>query len=175
MFSHPEIAPRFEGATLEGKISGFGLPLGSRRLPISSDRVILTGDAASLIDPFSGEGIGNAMISGRMAAQTIMELLPDDKMEAASLKKYDQRLYKKIGQELNISRMMQRLVNYPWLFDFVARKGNSNPSLKLLMTMMFESVDLRSELTRASFYWKLLFGAKSSAQSAGMEKSAKQI
>lgn len=164
MFTHREVAPRFKGATVEGKISGFGLPLGSRRLPISTNRVLLTGDAASLIDPFSGEGIGNAMISGRVAAQTIMDLLPENSLDGESLKEYDRRVYRKIGQELNVSRMMQRLVNYPWLFDFVAKKGNSNPSLKLLMTMMFESVDLRSELTKPSFYWKLLFGARQSAQ-----------
>lgn len=157
---HPEISPRFQNAEIEGKVMGFGLPLGSRTLPISSNRVLLTGDAASLIDPFSGEGIGNAMISGRMAAKHIIDLFPKDQFNARTLEAYDKAIYNKLGPELRVSHLMQKLVNYPWLFDFVAKKGNRNPSVKALMTMMFESVDLRKELTRPGFYWSLLFGSK---------------
>lgn len=158
--THPEISPRFRDTEIEGKVMGFGLPLGSRTLPISAHRILLTGDAASLIDPFSGEGIGNAMVSGRLAAKQIMELLPNDRFDAQSLTAYDQAVYNKLGPELRVSHMMQKLVNYPWLFDFVAKKGSRNPSVKALMTMMFESVDLRKELTRPGFYWNLFFGSK---------------
>ena len=33
----------------------------------------LVGDAASLIDPFSGEGVGNALVTGEIAARHIVE------------------------------------------------------------------------------------------------------
>ena len=33
----------------------------------------LVGDSASLVDPFSGEGVGNAAVSGEMAARHVME------------------------------------------------------------------------------------------------------
>lgn len=158
--THPEISPRFKGAEIEGKVMGFGLPLGSRKLPISSNRILLTGDAASLIDPFSGEGIGNAMVSGRLAAKHIIELYPEGRFDSETMKAYDKAVYNKLGPELRVSHMMQKLVNYPWLFDFVAKKGNRNPSVKALMTMMFESVDLRKELTRPGFYGSLLFGSR---------------
>lgn len=158
--THPEISPRFKNTEIEGKVMGFGLPLGSRKLPISSDRVMLTGDAASLIDPFSGEGIGNAMVSGRLAAQHIIKHAAQGRFDAESMKTYDKAVYNKLGPELRVSYMMQKLVNYPWLFDFVAKKGNRNPSVKALMTMMFESIDLRKELTRPGFYGSLLFGSK---------------
>jgi len=54
----PSIRDRFKNAERIGKIEGFGLPLGSRKVPMSGDRFMLCGDAASLIDPLSGEGIG---------------------------------------------------------------------------------------------------------------------
>ncbi len=158
MQSHPDIAPRFSHSTLEGPIVGFGLPLGSRKIPISSARAMLVGDAASLIDPFSGEGIGNAMISGRIAAQTILRLWPEQAFDAKSLQSYDDAVYRKLGQELRLSRTMQKMVRFPKLFDFFVRKSNQNSSLKLLITMMFESVDLRKELARPYFYWDLLMG-----------------
>ena len=69
--STKEIKQRFEGSKLEGEIQGWGLPLGSERRTLTGDNFILTGDAGSLIDPFTGEGIGNALLSGMYAAETI--------------------------------------------------------------------------------------------------------
>ncbi len=66
---HPQFAERFKDARPLEKMRGYGLPLGSRPRPLSGEGWMLVGDAASLIDPFSGEGIGNAMISGEFAAK----------------------------------------------------------------------------------------------------------
>jgi flavin-dependent dehydrogenase len=67
--SHPAIAPRFREAEQIGEVKLYGLPLGSKKRQLSGDHYMLTGDAAMLIDPFTGEGIGNAMMSGMLAAQ----------------------------------------------------------------------------------------------------------
>ena len=61
--THPTLAPRFAGATRLGAVKGFGLPLGSKRRALSGAGYCLLGDAGSLIDPFSGEGISHAMVS----------------------------------------------------------------------------------------------------------------
>ena len=37
----------------------------------TTGRIRLVGDAASLVDPFSGEGVGNALVTGEMAARHI--------------------------------------------------------------------------------------------------------
>ena len=156
--NHPQIAPRFANASLEGKIHGFGLPLGSKKRAISGERFMLTGDAASLIDPFTGEGIGNAMMSGRIAAHQAKACFEKGDFSAAFLKAYDEAVYRKVWAELNLSHKMQKLVNYPWLFNFVVRKANRNESLRTMFTMMFENLDIRKELSRPGFYWKLLRG-----------------
>jgi hypothetical protein len=61
-----------------------------------------------------------------------------------------------MGRELQLSYQLQKLVRYPWLFNWVVGKANRNSSLRTMMTMMFENLDLRKELSRPSFYWKLL-------------------
>lgn len=154
--SHPEIAPRFAHATPEGPVMGYGLPLGSKQRIISGERFMLTGDAASLIDPFSGEGIGNAMVSGRLAAAQAVKCFTDSNFSAGFMQTYDQSVYRKIGPELNLSYQMQKLVRFPRLFDWIASKANRNESLRTLLTMMFENLDIRKELSRPSFYWKLI-------------------
>jgi len=69
--SHPALSPRFAGAVMLGKFEAHGLPLGPDSKAISGTGLLLVGDAASLVDPFSGEGIGNAMVSGEIAAGMI--------------------------------------------------------------------------------------------------------
>ena len=48
---------------------GWNLPVGSRRRPAHGNGFLLLGDAAGLIDPFTGEGIGNALYSARFAVE----------------------------------------------------------------------------------------------------------
>ncbi len=56
----PKFKHRFKNARLQSKILGWGLPLGSKKnRPISCNRLMLVGDSASVIDPFTGEGIGS--------------------------------------------------------------------------------------------------------------------
>ena len=156
--SHPLIAPRFEQASLTGNVSGFGLPLGSKQRSISGPAYMLVGDAASLIDPFTGEGIGNAMLSGKIAGEYAVKALESGNTTAEFFSAYDQAVYKKMGKELALSHRLQQLVNFPWLFNFVVRKANRNPSMQKMMTMMFDDMDIRKELSKPSFYWKLLWG-----------------
>ncbi|OQP57353.1 NAD(P)/FAD-dependent oxidoreductase [Niastella populi] len=64
---------------------------------------MLTGDAAYLIDPFTGEGIGNALYSGRIAAQQAAASLKTNDFSAAAMKAYDDEVYRVLGPELRLS------------------------------------------------------------------------
>jgi menaquinone-9 beta-reductase len=156
--NNPQIAPRFANATLIDKIQGWGLPLATERQPMSGNNFILCGDAACLVDPFSGEGIGNALYSGMLAAMAINEAIPANNFSAAFLKKnYDDVLYKRLGDEFKISTTLQRLCKYPWLFNFVVNKAYKSKSLRDTISCMFTDMDLREQLSKPSFYFKILF------------------
>ena len=155
--NNPQIAPRFANARLVDKIQGWGLPLGMERQPMSGDNFMLTGDAACLIDPFSGEGIGNALYSGMLAAAAIKQAAEQNNYSASFLKTaYDDVVYKRLGDELKISAALQRLCKYPWLFNFVVNKAYKSPSLRNTISCMFTDMDLRGQLSKPSFYLKIL-------------------
>ncbi|MGQ9805543.1 MAG: NAD(P)/FAD-dependent oxidoreductase [Chlorobiales bacterium] len=156
--THPEIAPRFKHAKMIDEIRGYGLPLGSKRRTLSGERFMLTGDAASLIDPFSGEGIGNAMKSGKIAAEVAYESFLQHDFSQAFLKQYDARVYQKLGSELWLSHTLQRLANFPSLFNFVVNRARQSPTLSETISCMFDDLELRKELSKPSFYVKLLSG-----------------
>lgn len=150
---------RFSNAEKIGDVKLFGLPLGSKKRNISGHNFMLCGDAAMLIDPFTGEGIGNAMFSGMYAALQAEKCLEQNNFSSAFMKQYDDVLYKRLWSELLLSYRMQQLVNFPWLFNLVVRKANSNKLLSETISCMFEDLDMRTRLKSPSFYFKLLFSS----------------
>jgi geranylgeranyl reductase family protein len=154
---HPEFKERFKNAQLVDPIKGYGLPLGSKKRRISGDNFMLVGDAASLIDPFTGEGIGNAVISGMIAAKYAGECIKAKKFDANFMEGYDELVYKRMWSELNLSRRMQKLLGYPFLFNMVVNKANRSKLLSETISSMFDNIDLRNRLKSPVFYLKLLF------------------
>lgn len=153
----PQFKDRFKDASMIGSVKLHALPMGNKRRILSGDRYILAGDAAALIDPFTGEGIGNALISGMVAAQVIEEAILAQDFSAKRLSKYDELLYRRLSAELQLSTKLQSLVKYPSLFNFVVNKANKNKTLRDTISSMFEDVDIRSQFKNPLFYLKLLF------------------
>src|SRR5688572_3997482 len=148
---------RFENAQPVGKIEGWGLPLGSRKRVISGDHFILTGDAASMIDPFTGEGISNAMYCGMTAALVARDAIQAKRYDGVYFKQYDDLVYKRLWNEMKLSHTMQKLCNYPWLFNYVINIAEKNSTFRETISCMFDDLDLRSRFRKPSLYLKLLF------------------
>ena len=104
---------------------------------------MLTGDAASLIDPFTGEGIGNAMMSGMIAANHVKRALKENRFDEKSLAAYDEDIYKRLWDELKLSHKLQTLTNYGWLFNFVVNKASKSEALRNTLTVMLDSLEVR--------------------------------
>jgi electron transfer flavoprotein-quinone oxidoreductase len=86
---HPAIAPLIQGGeTIE--YSGHLIPEGGYdRLPrCYTDGVLVVGDAAGFVNPLNREGANLAMISGRLAAQTVVEAKARNDFSAATLSRY---------------------------------------------------------------------------------------
>lgn len=128
--NEPIIAPRFKQAIQHGALEGMGLPLGGKKRQISGTGFMLCGDAASLIDPLNGEGIGNAMWSGLLAAQQAVSCFNQNNFNADFLKNYDQEVYRKLGPELRKKLMMQKLFNRPWLINAIINFAQNRPSFQ---------------------------------------------
>ncbi len=86
---HPAIAPLIHGGeTLE--YSGHLIPEGGYdRLPkVFTDGVLVVGDAAGFVNPLNREGANLAMISGQLAAQTVIRAKERGDYSAATLSHY---------------------------------------------------------------------------------------
>jgi geranylgeranyl reductase family protein len=121
----PEVARRFKNAHPMEDIKGFGLPLGSKKYNISGNGYMLCGDAAALIDPFSGEGIETAMESGKFAAEQVIRCFEHNNFSASFVKQYDERVYAKMWPNFKNHYLLQKLLgNKKWLINSLIRIGN---------------------------------------------------
>jgi len=90
---HPAIAPLIaDGETVE--YSAHLIPEGGyNRMPqVYADGVLVVGDAAGFVNPLNREGVNLAMLSGKLAAQTIAEAKARGDFSAASLSRYRELL-----------------------------------------------------------------------------------
>lgn len=93
-----EIIPRIHNQT---SITGGVLPI--KPLPKTySDRILLVGDAAGLINPISGEGIHYAMVSGEIAGRIASESIEKNDFSSKFLSKYQKEWQKDFGKDIKI-------------------------------------------------------------------------
>jgi menaquinone-9 beta-reductase len=125
----PELSRRFVNAERISPFQAHPLPLWRRGNKLSGNRFILLGDAASLVDPFTGEGIGNAMASGEVAAGIILDCFRSSDFSAKSLSEYDRKIRKRLN-DLKTGSILLSLAHREWLFNLVVKLGNRNKLLR---------------------------------------------
>lgn len=135
---------------------GWNLPIGSKRRQVHGAGFLLLGDAAGLIDPFTGEGIANALYSARFAVQAVAEACAANDFSAAFLRRYEQRLWASLGDELKISTQLRRLGQRRSLMNLVIRKAARNAEVSDLICGMLANSVPRRRLVNPLFYLRLL-------------------
>ncbi len=157
---NPRIKSRFQHAEREGKVVGYGLPLGSKRRSLSGDHYMLLGDAGHLIDPLTGEGIGNAFYSGFIAAEQAQVCLRESRFDADYLKAYDVRVDRVLRSEMRLSYQLQRVMQNVWLTNLLTGFIADNPKIIELLCRMYTDFDLRKQLVRPLFWLKMWWRRK---------------
>jgi len=88
----------------------FMLPFASSRPKLAHDRVALIGDAGSMINPMSGEGIFYGMEAGFLLANDTQQLINENSSKLnAGIKKYEKAFNRRFGKHF-LSCSLARLV-----------------------------------------------------------------
>ena len=91
---------RFDDISLFGKRVAAG-PLSYRAQRAAANRVVLVGDAACFVDPFTGQGVYLAMAGARIAAECIV---------SGGLRAYEERLRDEIDSRTRAARSVRRFI-----------------------------------------------------------------
>ncbi|MEM7110743.1 MAG: geranylgeranyl reductase, partial [Bacteroidota bacterium] len=81
----------------------------------------------------------------------------DQDFSASFNTSYDNEIYSRMWKEFKISRSLQNLCTYSWLFNFLVGKAAQSAYLKKLLTDALAEVNVKKVLTRPGFYIRLLF------------------
>jgi flavin-dependent dehydrogenase len=99
------------------------LPFSSWRPPPGGGRLLLAGDAASLVNPLSGEGIYYALASGRLAARAAL-LAPERPAET-----YRRLLAGTLGRHLRHAAVLAHAIHSPALAEAGLAAAAASPAL----------------------------------------------
>ena len=148
---------RFKNSNALEKPKGWNLPFGNTKRGNHGNGFLLLGDAAGLVDPFTGEGIGNAMESGKIAADIVLKAKKINNFSNQILSEYDKVLWEYLGSELKTSTLLLKLAHYRILLNFVIDRASRNKNIKNMISGMLADEVPKTELSNPMFYLKTLF------------------
>lgn len=119
---NPLLKKRFANAKLVGDIKGWSIPFSYKKLNISGNRFMLVGDAAGIADPFSGEGIGQAIVTGRIAAWQAITCFKKNDFSAKAMEEYNGAVDKKFGRmHRKRARISHFFSKQQWVLNTIVR------------------------------------------------------
>lgn len=156
--NNPLFKERFKDAKMQDNtLKAWTLPVGSKRRKAHGNGFILAGDAAGLIDAFTGEGISNSMTSGRLAAEWVDKAIKANDFSESFLKQYEDAVWETLGSKLRTSYKLQKLGRQKFLVNLVVGKASKSRQVNDTLRTMMDNVEHRKDLTNPVFYLKLLF------------------
>lgn len=125
----PEIKSRLGSNFQLKSVATWPLNLASQqRVPRAFDGALLIGDAAALIDPFSGEGIHNALHSAKLAAGVIDRALSRNDTSLAALQSYEKQCRRTFHPVFRRSYWLQQCMHHsPFLIEGLVYLLRQNP------------------------------------------------
>jgi geranylgeranyl reductase family protein len=108
-------------------IRAFPVPLGGEKTSLHLGNILLTGDAANLADPWLGEGLYYAILSGHLAAESIQKHICG---EIPDMAYYTRQVNERIVKQFVYARWLSLLVNALPLINVALLKAS--PTLQKL-------------------------------------------
>jgi len=139
-------------ASLEN-VRGYRLPLIHARARVAKGRVALLGDAAGLVDPLSGDGIYEALLSAKLATEALL---------TGDLESYDATLRSRLSSQLSAAwgakvaldrfpRLTYAVVRTPFLWNAVVSLiGGDVPSPSSMRGLRRASMRVVDGIARAA-------------------------
>ncbi len=154
----PPVREALVGARRVGKIHGVGpLAQGARRAV--ADGVLLVGDAAVYLDPFTGEGVYKALRGAELAFETADRALRAGRTDVKMLRPYLAARRQAFAEKTLANYLVQTFVHVPVLMNYVTPRLGSRPALARQLVLVLGDLGTKREqrgLLSPVYLWNLL-------------------
>lgn len=161
--NHPIIKDKFKDAIQIEKFSGSQLRLGTVKRKIHGDRFIMVGDAAGLIDILSANGIPQAFMSGKIAAEHLAEALAISDFSSKTLIAYEKAIFKATKNYLRMGRLASPFMKSEKVLDIVDlllnKFSNQLENNKALEALVYNK-KYSWNIINPKYYKRFFFGMK---------------
>ena len=117
----PAVASRLAGAERVGGIRGIG-PMARRARKVVGDGVVLVGDAASFLDPFTGDGIHEALLGATLLAPVADDALRMGDLSPQRLAPYRAARRHTFWAKRQVCWLVQGFISTPALMNYAAAR-----------------------------------------------------
>jgi menaquinone-9 beta-reductase len=122
----PEVAAKLYGAERVGGIRGVG-PMARQARRVAGDGFLLVGDAASFLDPFTGEGVYEALRGAMLAAPVADAALRSGEVTARTLAPYRAARRRAFAAKRQVAWLVQAFIETPALMDYATTRLERRP------------------------------------------------
>ena len=134
---YPPAGELVAGGEKLGPLKGAPLRCSLAGARFSRPGLLVTGEAAGSTYAFTGEGIGKAMETGILAAETIAEARDTFLTDGQARASYEGQLMQ-IKPRFDLYEKASRVNDFPWLADLVISRANKSPRILRRMSAVLE-------------------------------------
>lgn len=155
---NPKMKAMMAHARQDGQVKGFPLRVDFARSKTCEERILLVGESAGLVSPFTGEGIDFALESGRLAAGFIQRRFEEGDFSPAALSKYDPLLRSHFQRLFVFLSRIRRLYLNPFIMDRAIMATDKFPDVRELLVKILMSQEDAASLVTLPVMRKVLLG-----------------
>jgi menaquinone-9 beta-reductase len=133
----PLVAEWLDGAEAEGPPKSWSLKMGMWGAKRYAQGLMMVGDAGNMIHPISGEGVGYAIESGRLAAAWAHEAHERNDFSASVFKGYESQLLRRRAREHLSGHALVNLVPNVELLEPVFKACEKDPAARKTLIEAF--------------------------------------
>ena len=112
LWQRPHIAAALgPDVVFDDRATAWPIPAGVDKAVLTAGRVLFVGDAVRATDVLTGEGIGQALLTGRLAAEAVLEGGAADAVAA----RYERTVHHELFADHRMSKVLNRLLARPLL------------------------------------------------------------
>ncbi|HLD51978.1 MAG TPA: NAD(P)/FAD-dependent oxidoreductase [Sediminibacterium sp.] len=156
LHNHPVLKTRFKDAIEIRSPIGHGYHLGIKKRRIIGERFILIGDAGGFNDAVSANGIAHAMISGSLAAESLVKSYNSNNYSVTNFETFQKNVYKAFSK-IRISGFLTQpfFLHHKLMFGFANLFFGKKGSEKIMYKVMYAKQPIHL-LISFSFYKDLI-------------------
>lgn len=155
---YPPLKKRLKKAKMLAPPRGTLIPGYGQSGKIFANGVLLAGDAASLVDPLVGEGVGSALLSGVAAGEIASRAVSAGDFSESFLRQYQKEIRRRLDPDFRFAPLFQ---NWPQIHKAAAAmvlRAEKDPDFAQKMIGMASGAISKREIARWSFLAPTVWG-----------------